>query len=378
MATKSSKDISNMLDSVMGAVDAAYALSEVVVYTIAHHIPCPEDDELLLRSFARTAVQKTRSNSQVLLTTLTYVDRYFSNPPKLRFDDETTARYIHYKIFISALLTGHKYVSDMTAVANIAWVNVCEGKFSMAQINTMEWDFLSKINYGVVVEDEETQKRWLDTIQDLTEKADTYMMVKISASDAISSILSSTGAVASSCSFMSGSRSGTGSGTGSTSSSRTGSVRSNASTISRNSAVPRSCLSREASSKSSRRRTSSSASSTKSVRSLDSTRGFEMRGIFDKLKLGASKATASNAGTAGHAVNRVNVARGSWDGSLGEFNAHLKNASMRRASDRTAVGLSSKSADNGEARDEGNRKWTGWKQFWSTLRNNKAVTETPP
>ncbi|KAJ3400538.1 hypothetical protein HDU80_006867 [Chytriomyces hyalinus] len=162
MATKSSKDISNMLDSVMGAVDAAYALSE--------------DDEVLLRSFARTAVQKTRSNSQVLLTTLTYVDRYFSNPPKLRFQDETTARYIHYKIFISALLTGHKYVSDMTAVANIAWVNVCEGKFSMAQINSMEWDFLSKINYGVVVEDEETQKRWLDTIQDLTEKADTYMM----------------------------------------------------------------------------------------------------------------------------------------------------------------------------------------------------------
>ncbi|KAJ3263470.1 hypothetical protein HDU77_010587 [Chytriomyces hyalinus] len=362
MATKSSKDISNMLDSVMGAVDAAYALSE--------------DDEVLLRSFARTAVQKTRSNSQVLLTTLTYVDRYFSNPPKLRFEDETTTRYIHYKIFISALLTGHKYVSDMTAVANIAWVNVCEGKFSMAQINSMEWDFLSKINYGVVVEDEETQKRWLDTIQDLTEKADTYMMVKISASDAISSILSSTGAVSSSCSFVSGSKSRT----GSSSSSRTGSLRSNASSMSRNSGVPRSCLSREASSKSSRGRISSRASSTKSVRSLDSKRGFEMRGIFDKLKLGTGSGAAPNAvnaATAGPAVvNRGIVARGSWDGSLGDFNAHSKNASMRRASDKTAVATLSH-ADNGGARDEASRKWTGWKQFWSTLRNNKVSTETP-
>ncbi|KAI8616897.1 hypothetical protein BC830DRAFT_1167446 [Chytriomyces sp. MP71] len=239
-----SKSISDLLDQTLGAVEAAYALADVVAFTITHHITCEDYVEKDLRKFAQKAVRISHSTSHVLLACLTYTDRYFNMPAKQRFAEETTPN-IHHKVLLSALLTGHKYVNDTVTVANAAWVKVCGDLFSADQINKMEWEFLQKINYGVLVEDAETQKRWLDTIQDLTEQADTYMMVRIDAKDAISSILSSTGAVSSSCSIGPTSREGSICSTSSSASS-TLSSRSNRSRMSMDrSASPRSMLSFE-------------------------------------------------------------------------------------------------------------------------------------
>ncbi|KAJ3119543.1 hypothetical protein HK100_000260 [Physocladia obscura] len=177
------------------------------MFTITHHIPVPEDQELQLRKFGRETLKITHSPCQVLLASLTYTDRYFSIPSSNRFpqekqhkkntddhqSDEKSIRsvipIIHCKLFLAALMTGHKYCSD-TSLLNVAWMEVCGDLFTIREINNLERDFLQIINYGVIVEDAETQRRWTETIQDLTEKADAYMMVKITERDAIHSILS--------------------------------------------------------------------------------------------------------------------------------------------------------------------------------------------
>ncbi|ORY45675.1 hypothetical protein BCR33DRAFT_716321 [Rhizoclosmatium globosum] len=327
---KSSKQISNLLDLSLGAADAAFALADVVAFTITHHIPCNLDVETTLRQFAKNAIEMTQATSQIMLSSLTYADRYFSRPEKERFPIDTPN--IHYRVFLAVILTGYKYCADAKPVANVAWVQVCEDIFTLAEINKLEMDFLQVIQYGVLVEDEETQQRWLDTIQELTEKADTFMMVKISDKDAISSILSSTGAMSSSCSLMNDTATR----------SRTGSIQSSSSTSS------------ALSSRSNRSRQSMDRGS---VRSYDSKRGssFQLNGLMEKLKV--TKSTTDVKAKSKPLVMNPKP---------------LQVKSLKQEESGT-------SKENSEAAEVlGSMTWRGWKQFWTRVKPRIAPTQPTP
>ncbi|KAI9335667.1 hypothetical protein BDR26DRAFT_839199 [Obelidium mucronatum] len=146
---------------------------DVTIYTIVHHIPCDQEITQSLRKLAREILSITKSPCNTILAALTYIDRYFIATN--RFNEE--APHIQHRLFLSTLITAHKYCSDV-AILNKAWLEVCGDMFTAQDVNSMEREFLTVIRYSLVVEDEDTQERWLETIQGLTEEADAYMMVR--------------------------------------------------------------------------------------------------------------------------------------------------------------------------------------------------------
>ncbi|KAJ3059123.1 hypothetical protein HDU99_006489, partial [Rhizoclosmatium hyalinum] len=153
---KSSKEFCSILENTIGAQKASQALADETTQS--------------LRKFAKDILAITKSPSNVMLSALTYIDRYFA--ATTRFDEKSS--FIHFRLFLSTLITAHKYCSDV-AILNKAWLEVCSDMFTVEDVNSMEREFLAIIKYALVVEDEETQDRWLQTIQDLTEEADAYM-----------------------------------------------------------------------------------------------------------------------------------------------------------------------------------------------------------
>ncbi|KAJ3076411.1 hypothetical protein HDU98_003274 [Podochytrium sp. JEL0797] len=118
------------------------------------------------------------ATTQILLTALTYCDKYFEAPAKNQFPRPLDGSdKLQFKILLSTLICGYKYCNDSNPVANTAWTNVTD-KFTISEINAMEREFLAVINYSLVVEDTQTQKRWLDTIQEIMDKTDAFLLLR--------------------------------------------------------------------------------------------------------------------------------------------------------------------------------------------------------
>ncbi|KAJ3347590.1 hypothetical protein HDU83_001949 [Entophlyctis luteolus] len=357
MQQKSSHAIASVLDQSLGTVEAAFALADVITLTITHHIPCAEVEELKARRFAKQTLKITRSSTQTLLAALTYTDRYFSTPLKQRFNE--TQPNIHSRVFLAVLMTGHKYCSD-TSLMNCAWMEVCGDIFTIAEINTLERDFLGVINYGVIVEDEETQARWLDTIQDLTEKADTFMMVKISDRDAISSICSmaSTTHATASITSMSMDSSSVRSSLPGSSGRRASNRSSDSSKSGTSSQVFRSRLGSNQSSLNGERGKRSGGPTVTAAAAYDAN---QTKHLTSNSSVGKAKGASITMSTSLEVRQSVTV------GSVGSsgLNQMMDTDSIDAVADGGGGRAAKEKKGGGKARKE----WQGWKHFWTTLRN---------
>ncbi|KAI8613371.1 hypothetical protein BC830DRAFT_1132626 [Chytriomyces sp. MP71] len=168
---QSSSHLATVLEAALGVSEASVAIADVVIYTIIHHLPATDETTERLKQFTRNTLAITQSPAHTMLSCLTYIDRYFE--AKNRFNEVDPN--IHQRLLLATLITGHKYMSDVT-ILNSAWLEVCSDVFTKDDINDMERDFLTIIGFNVKVEDRETQDKWLETIQELTENADAFLM----------------------------------------------------------------------------------------------------------------------------------------------------------------------------------------------------------
>ncbi|KAJ3222917.1 hypothetical protein HDU81_009534 [Chytriomyces hyalinus] len=183
MAIHSSKKLATDLDLALGESRASIAIADVIICTIVHFMPAPEQTVKLLEKFARDVLAITNSASYLMLSALTYVDRYFE--AKERLSQEAAPKHEHLSLLLCSFVLAHKYGLDVK-VFNSSWLEVASPFFTTEAINRMEREFLRIIKFNVKVEDTDTQERWMEAIQALTEDVDPQFIVKISSRDALS------------------------------------------------------------------------------------------------------------------------------------------------------------------------------------------------
>ncbi|TPX39357.1 hypothetical protein CcCBS67573_g10676 [Chytriomyces confervae] len=184
MAIQSSKKLATDLDLALGESRASIAIADVIICTICHYIPAPDQTVKLLQKFARDVLTITNSASYLMLSALTYIDRYFEAKERLS-QEAAQSHNEHLSLLLCSFVLAHKYGLDVK-VFNSSWLEVASPFFTTDAINRMEREFLCIINFNVKVEDQDTQERWLEAIQALTEDVDPELIVKISSQDALS------------------------------------------------------------------------------------------------------------------------------------------------------------------------------------------------
>ncbi|KAJ7936674.1 hypothetical protein B0H13DRAFT_1551748, partial [Mycena leptocephala] len=99
-------------------------------------------------SFSRLVSRVLRRGDvemRIILVTLVYVDRA---KPHLQI---SRPDWIHYRVFLGALIVASKYVNDST-LKNVHWAE-CTGIFNKHDIGVMECDFLTVLDYELGVKE---------------------------------------------------------------------------------------------------------------------------------------------------------------------------------------------------------------------------------
>ncbi|ORY05106.1 hypothetical protein K493DRAFT_311096 [Basidiobolus meristosporus CBS 931.73] len=103
-----------------------------------------------LAGFVKLMTIRTKLSLPTIMVTLIYVERlHKSLPPSARGDFETP-----YKIFLAAVLAASKFLDDRP-IENCKMASLCDGYFTLYEINEMERCFLSILNYHLYVDSED-------------------------------------------------------------------------------------------------------------------------------------------------------------------------------------------------------------------------------
>ncbi|ORX85749.1 hypothetical protein K493DRAFT_319901 [Basidiobolus meristosporus CBS 931.73] len=105
-----------------------------------------------LEAFVKLMTIRTKLSLPTIIVSLVYVERlHKSLPPSARGDYETP-----YKIFLAAVLSASKFLNDRP-IENCKMASLCDGYFTLFEINEMERCFLSLIGYQLFVDSEDVR-----------------------------------------------------------------------------------------------------------------------------------------------------------------------------------------------------------------------------
>ncbi|KAK9702859.1 hypothetical protein K7432_011032 [Basidiobolus ranarum] len=105
-----------------------------------------------LEAFVKLMTIRTKLSLPTIIVSLIYVGRlHKSLPPSARGDFETP-----YKIFLAAVLAASKFLDDRP-IENCKMASLCDGYFTLFEINEMERCFLSLLNYELYVDSEDVR-----------------------------------------------------------------------------------------------------------------------------------------------------------------------------------------------------------------------------
>ncbi|KAJ3222916.1 hypothetical protein HDU81_009533 [Chytriomyces hyalinus] len=140
--------------------DATTILADRLVQLIEQQVPATYSNEGNLTKFAHHLISISDSSVSVLLTAITYLERYFSSNQQLE-----TSKPLSHALLLVSLMIGFKYVNEK-GVTNRAWANITDGLFSLCEVNQLEWQFLVVIKYTLFVEDDVMQHAWNQWLDD--------------------------------------------------------------------------------------------------------------------------------------------------------------------------------------------------------------------
>lgn len=104
---------------------------------------------ILLPQFLLNVMNRTRSSNTVLITSFLYLKRL-----KIKHPHSVGSAGCGHRMFLSSLLLASKYLYDDT-YDNTAWAQVSSGLFDVVQINHMERELLSYLNYELYIQPED-------------------------------------------------------------------------------------------------------------------------------------------------------------------------------------------------------------------------------
>ncbi|KAJ3239774.1 hypothetical protein HDU77_011218 [Chytriomyces hyalinus] len=143
--------------------DATTTLADRLIQLIEQQVPLTathnSNDGNLIK-FAHHLISTSDSSVSVLLTAITYLERYFSSNQQLE-----TSKPLPHALLLVSLMTSFKYVNER-GVTNRAWANITDGLFSLREVNQLESSFLAIIKYTLFVEDDATQHAWNQWLDD--------------------------------------------------------------------------------------------------------------------------------------------------------------------------------------------------------------------
>ncbi|KAI8820058.1 hypothetical protein BJ741DRAFT_639499 [Chytriomyces cf. hyalinus JEL632] len=145
--------------------DATTTLADRLTQLIEQQVPLTaathsSNNDGNLIKFAHHLISISDSSVSVLLTAVTYLERYFSSNQQLE-----TSKPLPHALLLVSLMTSFKYVNEK-AVTNRAWANITDGLFSLREVNQLECNFLAIIKYTLFVEDDATQHAWNQWLDD--------------------------------------------------------------------------------------------------------------------------------------------------------------------------------------------------------------------
>ncbi|KAJ3228609.1 hypothetical protein HDU78_009666 [Chytriomyces hyalinus] len=144
--------------------DATTTLADRLTQLIEQQVPLTaathNSNASNLIKFAHHLISASDSSVSVLLTAITYLERYFSSNQQLK-----TNKPLPHALLLVSLMTSLKYVNEK-AVTNRAWANITDGLFSLREVNQLECSFLAIIKYTLFVEDDATQHAWNQWLDD--------------------------------------------------------------------------------------------------------------------------------------------------------------------------------------------------------------------
>ncbi|KAJ3007563.1 UNVERIFIED_CONTAM: hypothetical protein HDU68_003462 [Siphonaria sp. JEL0065] len=150
--------------------EASEVLVDVVLEKLYSNIPFPQginserQCKRRLKYFALHILSVSMATNDVILGAWTYLHRYFSCSTS-RFDEQSPT--IHCRLFLISMLVSYKYINEKS-VSNAVWSRACESLFSTTEISSMEIQFLTILDYNLMVEDIKTQNEWIKKMEELT------------------------------------------------------------------------------------------------------------------------------------------------------------------------------------------------------------------